>query len=302
MMRIFFILLALLPALRALCSDTIRPVSFSDTCALAGNLPDLVTYKTQLGGYICGNNALNTPEKAQKYYWADSAKMLTAVAFWFGQKMQAPFPGLVRAKAYAVNAGTGAPGALLGESNLLSVGNIDTSDNLTVLSFANPVSLPDTFFVALDLSLLNVGDSVGLLSTRDACFSGEQLAWEKDSLGAWIPMNDGTSITSWGLDIDMAIFPVGDFGLHTGIPGSGMNVPVVYPNPASDKIKVNWAQEEVGPVTLHFFDMQGRMVCERKLTERSGMEMDVRAFIPGMYFLIARALHHTVAQKVLILR
>ena len=302
-MQLKILFIALLCARLVFASDTIKPVSYSDTCALVGTLPNLVTYKTQLGGYICGNNVLNTPEKAQKYYWSDSSKTLTAVAFWFGQKMQAPFPGLIKAKVYRVNPASGKPSVLLGESMAGSVGNIDTSDNLTVLPLANALTLPDTFFLALDLSLLTPGDSIGLLSTRDGCFSGEQLAWEMDSTGAWVPFNDGTSITSWGLDIDMAIFPVGDFGLHTAVELIQESDVLVYPNPASEKIVIDLQKEKGNTLSIQLRDLQGRALYARELSnQEKQIQIETTRFTPGIYFLEIRSAQKTSAQKIVIAR
>jgi len=292
---------ALLCSQLVFASDTIKPVSYADTCALVGNIPNLVTYKTQLGGYICGNSVLNTPEKAQKYYWSDSSKTLTAVAFWFGQKMQAPFPGLIKAKVYRVNPTNGKPSVLLGESAMRSVGNIDTSDNLTVLPFTNAIALPDTFFVALDLTLLSPGDSIGLLSTRDGCYSGEQLAWEKDSTGTWVPLNDGTIITSWGLDIDMAIFPVGDFGLHTGVETIHEEDVLVYPNPASEKIFINLQTKNA--LSLQVLDLQGRALYTSDFRKREGqIEIETTHFTPGIYILEIKSTKNRSVQKIVIAR
>lgn len=302
-MQFILLFLTLFSAQLVLASDTIKPVSYSDTCALVGNIPNLVTYKTQLGGYICGNSVLNTPEKAQKYYWNDSAKTLTAVAFWFGQKIQAPFPGLIKAKVYRVNPSSGSPAALLAESSMYSVGNIDTSDNVTVLNFSSPTLLPDTFFVALDLALLAPGDSIGLLSTRDGCYSGEQLAWEKDSTGAWVPFNDGTSITSWGLDIDMAIFPVGDFGLHTAVEAVYESNVLVYPNPASEKIMIDLQKENQNSLSIQMLDLQGRALYTRDSNKQvEQIEIETTDFTPGIYFLEIRSAQKTSVQKIVIAR
>lgn len=301
MFRFVFVLVLVSFTLRTVASDTLRPVSFSDSCALTGIFPDLVTYKTPLGGFICGNNVLNTSEKAQKYYWTDSLKMLSAVAFWFGQKIQAPFPGLIRAKVYRVNAANGSPESLLGESNVFSVGNIDTVNHLSVVFFPAPLALPDTFFVSLDLSLLNPGDTVGLLSTRNGCFSGEQLAWEKDSMGIWVPMNDGTNITSWGLDIDMAIFPIGDFGLHTSAPTLRKNDMWVYPIPAAEKVRIALGNE-LPLLSLRIVNAHGEIVYQEKEIRKYPHEIAIAAFPPGIYFLEAHNAQTTGVKKLVISR
>lgn len=302
MKRIPF-LLAVLSIQLASASDTIKPLSFADTCAWIfipneGFVPDLVTYKTPLGGYVCGNSVLHTPEKAQKYYGTDSAKTLTAIAFWFGQKIQSSAPGQIKAKVYRVNPVTGAPADLIAESLAKPVHAVDTSDNLTVLNLANPVALPDTFFVALDVSLLAPGDSVGLLSTRDNCFSGEQLAWEKDSTGAWVPFNDGTSITSWGLDIDMAIFPVGDFGLHTRaemIPSTSVSV---FPNPAGEKLFI---RSDGRPAGISISDLSGRLMHSVHVDYSTPeIEMDISSLCSGIYFLEIRNENFRAVRKIVI--
>lgn len=289
----------------ALAGDTLRPVSFADSCALklvpnAGYVPDLVTYKTQLGGFVCGNSVLNTPEKAQKYYWTDSSKTLTAIAFWFGQKIQSNTPGQIRAKVYRVNPQTGAPSDLIATSPTKPMNAIDTSDNLTVLNLASSVVLPDTFFVALDLSLLSPGDSAGLLSTRDGCFSGEQLAWEQDSTGAWVPFNDGTSITSWGLDIDMAIFPMGDFGLHTGAPPILESSISVFPNPAREKLFI---QTNGKPADVWISDCSGRLVYSahvNRSTFTHEIEVDTRNLRSGIYFLGMKSEFISAVRKIVV--
>ena len=83
-MKITVALVIVLSAIASLhASDTLRPVSFADTCARkfvpnVGVVPDLVIYvytpQGGFGGYICGNNDLNIPVKAQKYYFPHTGR------------------------------------------------------------------------------------------------------------------------------------------------------------------------------------------------------------------------------------
>ncbi len=293
MMKIFYTLTLILCCYHMHASDTLRPVSYADTCARkfvpnVGVVPDLVSYIAlpPFSGFICGTNSLKSPEKAQKYYGTDTARTLTDIAFWFGQKIQSSSPGQIKGKVYSVHPIKGSPDILLGESMPLPVDSIKTTNILTVVSFTAPLNLPDSFFVALDLTLLSPGDSVALLSTKDSCFSGEQLAWELDSNGVWNPFNDGTIVSSWGLNIDMAIFPVGDFGLNTFIqpkqtPAHDFNF---FPNPARDFIYWNCNTCRAKKTEVLMYDMQGRLVFS-KTTNEFENEIEFSNLKNGMYLI-----------------
>ena len=240
-------------------------------------IPDLALFINPLGGYICGNSIYKIRTKAQKFYYENG--VLKQVAFLIRKKTQAVFPGVIRAGVYNVDPMTGAPDSLLAHSSFFPVGNIksfinvDSADNHTIVTFQDSVQLPDTFFVGLDLTFLAPGDSsqgitgdtIGLWSTREGCFSGEQLAWEEDSAGVWHPFNDGTTSSSWGLDIDMAIFPIGNFVSDTIIDGIVQKELVtvnVYPNPADDYVvfKGDWRQAES---QIDLFGIDGETVLTK---------------------------------------
>lgn len=284
--------------------DTLKPASFSDSCAWRTTggqyIPDLALFSNPLGGYVCGNSIYGARTKAQKFYHQDG--ILKQVGFLIRKKTQAPFPGNIRAKVYNVDPATGKPGDSLAISSFYSVGNIksfinvDSANNLTILNFPDSVILPDTFFIGLDLTLLAsgdtslgiLGDTIGLWSTKDGCFSGEQLAWEEDSVGAWHPFNDGTMSTSWGLDIDMAIFPIGN-GFESIVDGLVQNEPVrinVYPNP-SDGIIVfdgDWTNQTKNRIVL--FSADGRIVFSKtiQLGDSGSYVIQTKHLLPGIYF------------------
>lgn len=283
-------------------SDTLRPASFSDSCAgrtAPGGqyIPDLALYINPLGGYICGRSIYGMKTKAQKFY--HKGGKLKQVAFLIHKKTQAIFPGVIRVGVYNVDPITGAPDEILAYSSFYSVGNIksfvniDSTSNFTIVNFNDTVLLPDTFFIGLDLTLLEAGDlsqgisgdTLGLWSTSDSCFSGEQLAWEEDSNGIWHPFNDGTMFSSWGLDIDMAVFPIGDFGfeLVDGLDKIRLREVKIFPNPASEGVflKGDWN----GNVHIKLLDLAGRTVLEKLIRhDKAGIySLDIRQLEEGLY-------------------
>ncbi|GIV35109.1 MAG: hypothetical protein KatS3mg031_2644 [Chitinophagales bacterium] len=290
-------------------ADTLRPASFADTCARkniqpVGEVPDLVTYvytpQSQFAGFICGNSDLNLPVKAQKYATAYNPATLTAIAYWFGEKILTDSFAVIRGMVFAADMLTGAPGTLLAITDSFPATAIDTSNRLTVLPLPSPVLLPDTFFVALDVSGVSGGNYVGLLSTKDGCYSGKQLAWERDSLGNWHPFNDGTTITSWGLNIDMAIFPIGDFGLHTSIERTmpeSLQVTL-----EANHLHIRFHLQTASALTLTLIDRMGRQMWQQQTPQAANGLHQIQTVLPplssGLYLLTFAVGGETHVQKI----
>ncbi|MEO6131641.1 MAG: T9SS type A sorting domain-containing protein [Saprospiraceae bacterium] len=64
---------------------------------------------------------------------------------------------------------------------------------------------------------------------------------------------------------------------------------IVYPNPSSDGIQVEWDANRVDqPTTLEFFDIQGKLVYSQKVSENTDQEyidFGHTTIVPGLYML-----------------
>jgi hypothetical protein len=64
---------------------------------------------------------------------------------------------------------------------------------------------------------------------------------------------------------------------------------VVYPNPASDGVQVEWDANRIDqPTSLEFFDVTGKLVYTQKVSDNTNQEyidFGQTTIIPGLYLL-----------------
>lgn len=176
-----------------------------------------VLYASPNGGFAFGVNGYGDEIKAQTYVITDSLK-LSGVALLFGAKTMTSLPedsSFIEVMIYS-QGDTGylqyqeigpraAPDSVVAYAQVL-MENIDTVGFTYVdFSWMNFI-LQDTFTFAVRLTGLLPGDTVGLLSTTDMLNGGTDMAWEFNDFGEWVKVSN--AVRSWGLDVNLAIFPV----------------------------------------------------------------------------------------------
>jgi hypothetical protein len=77
----------------------------------------------------------------------------------------------------------------------------------------------------------------------------------------------------------------------------------VYPNPASDKVKVSFLQTSPDPVLLELADLSGRILLHRSIQPGGGpLSLDVSGLGTGIYFITLSSAAGNISKKILISR
>ncbi|MBS1657302.1 MAG: T9SS type A sorting domain-containing protein [Bacteroidetes bacterium] len=216
--------------------DTLMPLSF-----IPGNEGGLGCftgyYNSPDSGYISGNNQYGDVEKAQFFSLTQmgyrKGAVIQSVIMRFTYKTIQVAEENIFAKIWSCDSGYIHPKELLAASNPVSIGAVSTDGATTLFTFAEPVTVTDSFFVSVQLPLLN-GDTVVLQSTDDDCVATPGYSWEQWNDGTWHAM-----INSWVLNIDLAVFPVAEVELLSGInePAKDFSF-FLYPSPANDFVRI----------------------------------------------------------------
>ena len=173
------------------------------------NATDFVLFTSTNGGYVNGTNGYGDLAKAMMFEVTD-AYTIIGVYLWFGAVEGTT--GTVEVKIWEFDA---LPTTEI-VSKSVNVSDITFGDSfetdLFYVEFDEPVEVTADY--AIGIAFDNIGDSeVGLYSSDDGQGGGLDRAYEMWSDGAWFSY---LSDSSWGLDLDMGIFPV--------VPASGFNV------------------------------------------------------------------------------
>jgi pectinesterase len=76
----------------------------------------------------------------------------------------------------------------------------------------------------------------------------------------------------------------------------------VYPNPASDKLTINYQLKKSAVVNIYLIDLQGKQhIVLHKETNAMGIQtesMDISELPPGIYFLRLQAGNDVVTKKI----
>lgn len=106
---------------------------------------------------------------------------------------------------------------------------------------------------------------------------------------------DGGSIVEAAVD-DLFIL---DLGTHTGVVDPQATHFNVYPNPATDKLVVNWSADELEVQDLQLTDLAGRTVRSWPAQAGSDMGLSLEGLADGIYFLrIIEADGRTLTRKI----
>jgi hypothetical protein len=181
--------------------DTLVPPSFGMSCYTSDPNP-LTIYKSSNGGYVAGNNGYGDLEKAQLYSIATNGT-LSGVLVYIAKVINTSNSGIM-VNIYDLDVNTGNPGNLLGSSDILYTGSVDTTQ-LSFFNFSTPVSVVQNFFVSVVLPSGADGDTIGIVSTVDPCFSGVDRSFEMWNDNSWASIKSG-----WNIDIDLVILPIVD--------------------------------------------------------------------------------------------
>jgi hypothetical protein len=285
MIRLITVLLLLLT--KTVCAQV------SDTLGYDKFLQGTDTlYSSPNGGYALGNNGYHDWVKAQSYSDTDNV-VLRQVLLLFGHVgfQSQDSTSFVRVTVY-LNDGVGvtsvgvsdsvAPDSIIAFVDLPVYQLVDNGD-FSIADFTNQtIVLRSRFSVGVDLRYLAVGDTVGLLSTTDGDAGGTFSAWELASSNNWFTVEN--PVYSWGLDVDLAIFPTVDRYDPAGIfEHEELNLSV-FPNPTSDRLTIAFPVNDTWTLTI--IDLSGK-VAYRETVYCRKLDVVVSDLAVGAYVVQA---------------
>ncbi|MBI1287458.1 MAG: T9SS type A sorting domain-containing protein [Flavobacteriales bacterium] len=290
------VLFLLQTAVHAQVTDTLGYASFysfSDTL-----------YDSPNGGYAFGNNGYGDKAKAESYYY-ESPFVLRKVWLGFGavQNNSGDANSVVRVTVYD-NHGFGV--TQYGESDSIApdsiiafvdvpVSDLLANGELTEVSFdSDTIVIRDRFSVGIDLTHLSVGDTVGLMSTMDGDAMGATNSWELTAGNTWFTV--GQQDYSWGLDVDLAIFPLIDAEDPAGVLNMDRIAMQLYPNPATHQFYIEGIFD--GAVAVDVFDLAGKRVLTTTVTNARNI-IDIEPLPTGMYAVVVSGDSFRVSKKLL---
>lgn len=285
------------PAIRE-STDTLVPLSFVPVNQ--GGLGCFTGFYQSDSGFVSGNNNYGDLEKAQFFSLSKSGYQkgatLQAVQVKFAYKTVFGGDENIAARIWSCDSGVIDPGELMATSNPVLLSQVVADGHSTVFTFAQPVTVTDSFFVSITLPVLT-GDTLVILSTDDGCVAENGYSWELWSNNTWHSLHH-----SWVRTVDLAIFPVAEVYPLVGIAGvAGRNEWTVYPNPAGEVIllkpeatnNLNQWVEIKNQLGLRFFagDVSAR-----------GITIDVSAFPSGIYFIDTPGMGSSLVHRLVIQR
>jgi hypothetical protein len=279
--RLFtFILLAVAQIGVAQVTDTLGYAEFMEGTS--------VLYDSPNGGYAFGNNGYNDKAKAQSYYHNQSF-VLKKVLLLFRDVIfeSADSSSVVRVNVYDNN-GVGvtslgvsdsiAPDSVLGFVDIPVYQLLDDGSFTEVSFDYDTIVIRDRFSVGIELTMMSSGDTVGLVSTTDGDAMGTFNCWEQTTDGDWFTVEH--PVYSWGLDVDLAIFPVIDEDDPAGINRLERNQLSIYPNPCFDQLVI--LDSEIKSGQLRIFDATGRQTKAMQYSQMN-RTLDVSNLQAGIY-------------------
>lgn len=271
-----------------------------------------------VGGFVAGNNGYGDLEKAQAFT-VTTPYMVEGCIFWFGalrypsanatSKVVAHLYDMTGTATLSTGSGAG-PGAVITATNTdILLSSIDTTiagaAGFVFVTFTAPYFASGNYAAGIDLTTIAATDSVGLVCTD----SGNVVALDK-SFDNWSGGGGWHSFlepNNWGLDVDMAIFPIVDMSTTAAEEFfvNGIKLYQNSPNPFNSSSVITYELENNAKnVTLFIHSQDGKQVQKIALgNSASGqhtVNLSASDFASGTYYFMLQADHNRIAKKMTI--
>jgi hypothetical protein len=312
------------------CSYTVSNFSNVDTLfsyrrVTASSTDNFCPQGPGLAGYISGTNCYADKEKAEFYPYSSYSNVtdpyVTGVIVLFFQygNLGTDGTGNVGINIYSGTSATAQPGALLGSTvaNLSTIaastnttgvsycGNPNLAFNLPVImpykfDFTNDVSVPqkDGFFVSVVLPT-GLGDTVCIMDKNNGVTN---TAWEKWSDDTWHDMR-----TAWGgtRNYNLTVLPI----MECAVVGLKKNVFTetsvkIFPNPSTGNFTILTNFKDSQTIHTTIYNSMGQVVFKEAVKDlkENKMEVDMRSYATGIYFVELTSGAEKVVKKVVLER
>ncbi len=257
----------------AFAPSSTESVSPTDTITgLADWTQQATIYTSGNGGYVAGINGYADIQKAQTFspsLYSVNEMVVFGAMYWFGAKVVGA-DGNVGFRIYNLdNTGVSTlgnvacPGTALVTDNV-ALSNVDTSSSsagMYIHNFSVPQYVMADFGVGCTFVNCGAGDTIGLVSTTDGNSGGMEAAWEEWSDNSW---HSFLEPNNWGLDLEMAIFPIVEMGTGMGEAAlNGISIGFSTGNVFTTNTTLNYTIADASEkVTIRIIDAQGRVVSE----------------------------------------
>ncbi len=247
-------------------------------------------------GQVAGMNGFMDLVKAQQleYTATDSYRLLGGIGYF--SDAIAVDDGMLQLNFYELDESTGGPGTMVANTIPRNVSDIVLPDSFiratifVILPDEQPVMTSANFFVGVDFrNLYATQDTVYLFQTGEDCGDGAD-TWELQSS----PDTVWASIaTAWELNADFGITAIVDTEAPTSdeafIATNGVTLHPAMPNPAEDRILLQFDLEAAGPVRIDVLDQVGKLMHRSTSKRRSGAnqeELLLHQFAAGTYYYV----------------
>lgn len=246
--------------------------------------PVVYTVPDDTGGYVSGSNGYRDQAKVQEFTPAASC-FLTDVIYWFGTKVKTTGGDTSsvilnyyrRDSLQQVNGSTVfVPGTIVA-SDTVKLADIPIDPDFDLGMYVWNLPVPEFIAVShcigFDMSLMNPADSIAIYTSTNGQTLAINKSWEKWQ-NRWNTLNN-----AWGLNIDLAIFPVYDI-TNASLDNASDAMPfTVYPNPASDRITV---KADFMLASMRVMDLNGRTLLVQKGAQNT---LQLTQLAEGIYIL-----------------
>jgi hypothetical protein len=246
---------------------------------------------TEGRGYVFGTNIHNDRAKGQKF-WLEEEIVLEGAIFWF--PLVEYGGGTLTFKVWDMTSSS--VGQVIA-SKTVSIGDISPAEDFSEafhLSFDEPVTLSGDFMIGFVMDNV-MGSEIAMVGSLSGEGGNLGMVYEQ-----WENLSWWRVIQTWGLDVDLAIFPL----KYTGdVPTSAPVPPVteilnLYPNPARGMLNIESSREMQ---EIRILDMLGKVVLSLQPNDRR-VQVDTSGFWPGIYFVQVFAGQEVTTKRVQVSR
>jgi PKD repeat protein len=235
-------------------------------------------------GYVTGHNNYLDKAKADLFSQVQPPNaQITNALIGFGVATNANTTNTFNVTIWDDNGAAGAPGTELGTTTVTyATAAADVAGGqLTAVTFAPPVNVTGPYYLGVEFTYANVGDTIAIIQTADGEVN-PGTSWEQFSTNDWHAFSE--SPTSWGINVAMLIIPIVCEG--TGVNDIVQNGISIFPNPTNGQLTIHNSNTNIGTAEMKVVNVMGQSVMTQNYSDFSGTHfVDMSELSNGLYFI-----------------
>ena len=250
-------------------------------------------------GYVSGTNSYKDISKAEKFFtgtYTNGYQLLGGI-FYFAKAKDGGDSSQMSIAVWADDGLGGYPKTKIASESFY-VSDITPDTLYTSLMFSQPVPVQGNFYFGLDGFIYDSPQSdtvVVYTSTKNVVTNTAYEQWIDSTWHSFDEPNNWNFKSKFFIAAFLCNTDVGKYEII-----NHSDEPVIFPNPTTEKVYIDFGTEVIGEVSIQIYDINGKCCYQSLLMDSKQTEIDIKNFSSGVYSIKINTLKGSFTHKIVI--